>query len=963
MPGLSKVIVLDPDVRAGCQLQLGFQREGIPAVAPELPGEPAELALPAGEVGLVVVGGTDSRGLELVRQARRRLGEASLDTPIVFAGRGVPRADAETAGADEVLMPPTYLRDVVTIGRLLHGQPATHRDHLAGSLVQTTGVLTLVRALASLGRSAVLTLNRGLRRGEVRFYHGEVTSAQVGMIHGQAALHQLLLWTDARFDYHHEDIVRRAQIPLDRDELYADAERFLTGVRESAGKLSPSMVLEQDTARIKQVEREIPTEVHGVLRMFDGHRVLADVLEDSQYRVFETLRVAQLAMEAGLLRQAATPRPRPSWRAVLAIEEWLVGTETREEVLERHAGADSAPIPRAVADGPSGRNRSGPNRSKGSRRKRKKRRASAAIAATTPATGAATGAAAAGGAGAAGTAAGAGATATVKQEIDWGALVPRVVGVEAGPLTSVVPAAQAAGEITLPPREKLEELTDAELRDRLFAVETTVFWDETAESEPREEARATTPMEAEPAPAEPVAAAAEPVAAAAEPVPAAAEPVAAAAEPVADSDEPDAAAADPVAAAAEPVAAAAEPGAAAAEAAAAEPAPAEPVAAAAEPAPAEPVAAEPAAPEPVAVVPSGKFDEPPPAVETPEERARRDAEETAALEAMYQAQAEVTAPYRISKPKTEEPAEPAEPIELRITEPMAVPPVDLATAEPTTAEPTTAEPTAAEPTTAEPPAAAAATVVEESAAPATEPVAAAPGAAEPPVEPQPAVLVEPRPAVVAEPQPAVPAREQPAVVSGELVKPPSQLPRVIVELAPGGVPDEEVLEEPSDGVIRQTIFTAETAPTGRRPPPGNIPEDDRPEDATGEIVMRTAQRKAAEPPVEPEPSILVADLTPEPSVLVEDLAQAHTAVAAVAAAQASAPPTPSMASPAADRTVDEVRGDAVVAFTDVEEDFFRAGQDKTAKHPVVHVDSFDDLDEGYQPVGFWDRLLGRRPKR
>src|SRR5688572_507486 len=192
MPGLSKVIVLDPDARAGRQLQLGFQREGIPAEVAAVPRDPAELALPTGDTGLVVVGGADPRGLELLREARKRRGEASIDAPIVFAGRGVRRTDAEAAGADEVLLAPAYLRDVVTIGRMLHGQPATHRAHLVGSLVETTGVLTLVRALAALGRSAVLTLIRGLRRGEIRFYHGEVTSAQVGLNHGQAALHQLL---------------------------------------------------------------------------------------------------------------------------------------------------------------------------------------------------------------------------------------------------------------------------------------------------------------------------------------------------------------------------------------------------------------------------------------------------------------------------------------------------------------------------------------------------------------------------------------------------------------------------------------------------------------------------------------------------------------------------------------------------------------------------------------------------
>ena len=74
--------------------------------------------------------------------------------------------------------------------------------------------------------------------------------------------------------------------------------------------------------------------------MFDGHRVLADMLEDSPYRVFETLRVAQKAVEVGLLRQVDAQRPKATWRAVLAIEEWLVGNETREAVVERTAGLD-----------------------------------------------------------------------------------------------------------------------------------------------------------------------------------------------------------------------------------------------------------------------------------------------------------------------------------------------------------------------------------------------------------------------------------------------------------------------------------------------------------------------------------------------------------------------------------------------------------------------------------------------
>jgi hypothetical protein len=43
-------------------------------------------------------------------------------------------------------------------------------------------------------------------------------------------------------------------------------------------------------------------------------------------------------------------------------------------------------------------------------------------------------------------------------------------------------------------------------------------------------------------------------------------------------------------------------------------------------------------------------------------------------------------------------------------------------------------------------------------------------------------------------------------------------------------------------------------------------------------------------------------------------------------------------------------------FSDDEEAFFQAGQ---SAPPVEHVasESFDDLDVGYQRVGFWDRLV------
>ena len=160
---------------------------------------------------------------------------------------------------------------------------------------------------------------------------------------------------------------------------------------------------------------------------------------------------------------------------------------------------------------------------------------------------------------------------------------------------------------------------------------------------------------------------------------------------------------------------------------------------------------------------------------------------------------------------------------------------------------------------------------------------------------------------------------------------------------------EALEDEPSDGIVRQ-VTTVETAPV-RRPPPGEIPPDDRPGARKGEIQGRP--KIATAPPINAEPSILIADI-----------AAAHTAVAQVATAQAAAAPSPDIALPSQELVVAEVRKDAAHAFSDAEEEFFRAGHGNTGKVPTfTPTETFDDLDEGYQPVGFWDRLRGKKPPK
>ena len=427
MASASKVLVVSRDRRAADGVRLGFEREGMEVASAEHPS-----AASFDDVA-VVVAGADATGGDAAPLIRELVSKAATGgaPPLLYVGNGIARGAALAAGATAVLSAPAYVRDVVTIGRILAGRRPGNRSVMDGDLGQSFGVFYLVRALARTGATGTLLMLRGLRRGEIRFFEGEVTSAQVGGLHGQAAFDQLLLWTEARFELRDEPVVRRQQIPLTLDELLGHAERFLCDLREAAGSLSPSAVYEQDQPTLASMGRQLPTEVHGVLRMFDGHRTVADVLEDSPFRVLETLRVAERAAQVGLLKKLVVARQRSTHRAMLAVEEWLVGGA---------AGEVARPLT------PEG---SGPV---GGGKKKTKGRTSGSQDVVKP-------------------------RAVV--EVDWAALVPRGAGLDAGALSPVVPSSAARGEIQVKSatavasrnteREKLETLTDAGERDRLFA--------------------------------------------------------------------------------------------------------------------------------------------------------------------------------------------------------------------------------------------------------------------------------------------------------------------------------------------------------------------------------------------------------------------------------------------------------------------------------------------------------------
>jgi ActR/RegA family two-component response regulator len=302
----SSLFVVDADARSLETLTFGFEREGCKVTGTSDLNRATLLVRSAGaEVAIVSLREPEPSSLEVVSSLR----EIAKDLPIVVLGPQGSKADALRAGAADFLTLPTYLRDVIGVGKLSAlGNKAGHAPDAEGSselqtrLSEHYGLFYLLRAMASSERSGILALTRGNRRAELRIHEGTVVSASVGAMQGLPALHHLLLWEEAALTLTRRAIPKRSQLHLSAQEILDECERFLRDFAHAARDLGSPRTLYaaagEPTAELRGLQ---PSQVTPLLRLFDGRRVLADVIEESPFRIFDTVRMIRRLRDGGML--------------------------------------------------------------------------------------------------------------------------------------------------------------------------------------------------------------------------------------------------------------------------------------------------------------------------------------------------------------------------------------------------------------------------------------------------------------------------------------------------------------------------------------------------------------------------------------------------------------------------------------------------------------------------------------
>ena len=342
MAKLSHLLLYDPDPSGLETLSYVFEKEGCKVVGTSEAAKVPALAQDENPpLALIALREPEQTGIDLVRDIT--VNARTRNVACVAIGPARWRGPALQAGAFGLLASPVFLRDVVDASKLVAaatvpGSRPSPDTEVTLKLGELGGLYYLIRALAASGRSAAVELSRGVRRGEVRFIDGELSSVQIGALSGMAALHQALLWDDADLRLKFRNVVKRAgQLSLKSDELLQECDRFLRDFAHDVRDLGVAGTIYRPSSEARPTS-SLPSEGVPLLRMFDGTRTLAQILEESPFRVFDTLRIVHQFAAAEAIRADAVPAPKRSITppGPAALAAWF-----------QHGAAPAAPAPAA----------------------------------------------------------------------------------------------------------------------------------------------------------------------------------------------------------------------------------------------------------------------------------------------------------------------------------------------------------------------------------------------------------------------------------------------------------------------------------------------------------------------------------------------------------------------------------------------------------------------------------------
>jgi CheY-like chemotaxis protein len=320
-----KLLLVDADPRSVRVLEVSLKKAGY-SVTTATDGLDALAKIESLTPDLVL---SDTRlpkldGYTLVRKLKERNEWAGI--PIVFLTSQKSIEDKIRGlelGVEDYLTKPIFVRELIArvnllLARRTQENITASRTTLAGRTrfsgsTQDMAVVDLLQTFEVSRKTGVCHLHSGTQEAHIYFRDGKVVDAELGRLRGEEAIYRALIWNEAGFEVEFKSIGNEDVIGGSTQAILMEGMRRVDEWGRLCEQLPPlTTVFEIDHQQLLDRLNEIPDELNGILRLFDGERTLSQVVDDSPFEDLSTLStITKLYFEGLLVLKPETPEAEP----------------------------------------------------------------------------------------------------------------------------------------------------------------------------------------------------------------------------------------------------------------------------------------------------------------------------------------------------------------------------------------------------------------------------------------------------------------------------------------------------------------------------------------------------------------------------------------------------------------------------------------------------------------------------
>ena len=309
-----QLLLVDADSRSVRVLEVSLKKAGF-SVTTAKDGQDALAKIEVSPPDLVL---TDTRlptmdGYALVRKLKEHPEWQTI--PVVFLTSQKSIEDKIRGlelGVEDYLTKPIFVRELIArvnllIARRTRERIATKSTTVAGRTrftgsVADMGVVDLIQTFEVNRKSGIVHLNNMGYEAHVFFRDGKCVDAVLGRLTGEEAVYRALIWNEGTFEVEFTKVENPDVIETSTQGLLMEGMRRL----DEWGRLLESLptlttVFQVNGDELLERLNEIPDELNGILRLFDGKRDLMAVVDASPFEDLSTLNTISKLYFEGLL--------------------------------------------------------------------------------------------------------------------------------------------------------------------------------------------------------------------------------------------------------------------------------------------------------------------------------------------------------------------------------------------------------------------------------------------------------------------------------------------------------------------------------------------------------------------------------------------------------------------------------------------------------------------------------------